>query len=151
MLRGLPCFRMTSCIKGIALDAHARAGLANRSAANNSIRNGSNCESTAPICFRYKTIFPMRERCTPSLAKTRLYSAMISSVTSQTNVSPSIQSLSSLALGLLGGISEEFSPAIPATRTDVSTTPLGRFLRGTGNDGNLRLFLPPHSASANGS
>jgi hypothetical protein len=39
----------------------------------------------------------------------------------------SIQSRSSLALGFLGAISEVLSPAIPATRTDVSTTPLGRF------------------------
>jgi len=96
------------------------------------------------------TIFPMRGRRTPNLANTRLYSTMISSVTSQTNVSPSIQSLSSFALGLRVGISKDFSSAIPATRTDVSTTPLGRFLRWTGNDGDLRMFLPPHSAFANG-
>ena len=41
---------------------------------------------------------------------------------------PSIQSRSSLALGFLAAISVDLSPAIPATRTDVSTTPLGRFL-----------------------
>jgi hypothetical protein len=84
------------------------------------------------------TIFPMSGRRTPSLPKTRLYSRRISSLTSQTNVSASIQSLSSFALGFLGSISGYLNPAIPATRTDVSTTPLGRFLFRAGNDGDLR-------------
>src|SRR5205823_8495305 len=70
-----------------------------------------------------------------------LVSRRISSLTSQTNVSPSIQSRSSLALGFLGAISGDLSPAIPATRTDVSTTPLGRFLFCAGNDGDLRQLL----------
>jgi len=43
-------------------------------------------------------------------------------------VSFSTKSRSSLALGFLSGISSDLSPAIPATRTEVSTTPLGRFL-----------------------
>ena len=47
----------------------------------------------------------------------------------------------SLALGFLGVISGDLKPAIPATRTDVSTTPLGRFLLCAGNDGNLRRLL----------
>ena len=78
-------------------------------------------------------IFPMSARRTPSLPKTRLYSRRISLLTSQTNVSPSIQSRSRLALGFLGAVfvdlnPVDLNPAIPATRTDVSTTPLGRFL-----------------------
>jgi len=87
------------------------------------------------------TIFPMSGRRTPNLPKTRLYSRRISSLTSQTNVFPSIQSRSSLALGFFGVISRDLSPAIPATRTDVSTTPLGRFLFCAGNDGDLRQLL----------
>jgi len=83
-------------------------------------------------------IIPMSGRRTPSLPKTCLYSRRISSLTSQTNVSASIQSRSSLALGFLGAISVDLRPAIPATRTDVSTTPLGRFLFCAGNDGDLR-------------
>jgi hypothetical protein len=77
---------------------------------------------------RRLTILPMSERWTPNLARTRLYWETISSVISQANVFDSIQSRSNLALGFLGAIPEVFSPAIPATRTDVSTTPLGRFL-----------------------
>jgi len=96
------------------------------------------------------TIFPMSGRRTPSLPKTRLYSRRISSLTSQTNVSPSIQSRSSLALGFLGAISVDLSPVIPATRTDVSTTPLGRFLFCAGNDGDLRQLLSSRAAFANG-
>jgi hypothetical protein len=65
-------------------------------------------------------IFPMRGRRTPSLPKTCLYCRRISSLASQTNVSRSIQPRSSLALGFLGVISWDLSPAIPATRTDVS-------------------------------
>jgi hypothetical protein len=46
-----------------------------------------------------------------------------------------------LALGFLGATSVDLSPAIPATRTDVSTTPLGRFPFCAGNDGDLRQLL----------
>ena len=73
-------------------------------------------------------IFPMSGRRTPSFPKIRLYSRRISSLTSQTNLSLSIQSRSRLALGFLGAGSVDLNPAIPATRTDVSTTPLGRFI-----------------------
>jgi hypothetical protein len=96
------------------------------------------------------TIFPMSERWTPSLPKTRLYSKRMSSLTNQTNVSSSVQILSSLALGFFGVMSEDLSPAIPATRTDVSRTPLGRFLFCAGNDGNLRQLLSSRAAFTNG-
>jgi len=96
------------------------------------------------------TIFPMSGRRTPSLARTRLYSRRISSLTSQTNVSSSIQSRSCLALGFLGAISGDLNPAIPATRTDVSTTPLGRFLFRAGNDGDLRKLLSSRAICTNG-
>jgi hypothetical protein len=62
------------------------------------------------------TIFPVSGRRTPKRAKTRVYSSRISSLTSQTNVSPSLQSPSSLALGFLGGISKDLSPAHPPHR-----------------------------------
>ncbi len=94
--------------------------------------------------------FPISERRTPSLPRTRLYSTRISSLTSQTNVSPSIQSRSSLALGFLGVISPDLNPAIPATRADVSTTPLGRFLFCASNDGDLRQSLSPRAVLLNG-
>ena len=95
-------------------------------------------------------IFPMSGRRTPSLPKTRLDSRRISSLTSQTNVSPSIQSRSSLALGFLGAIFVDLSPAIPATRTDVSTAPLGRFLFCARNDGDLRQLLSSGAVLSNG-
>jgi hypothetical protein len=41
----------------------------------------------------------------------------ISSLTSQTNVSPSFQSRSSLALGILGAISRDLNPAIRGVRS----------------------------------
>ena len=87
------------------------------------------------------TILPIRGRRTPSPPKTRLYSRRISSLTSQTNVSASIQSRSKLALGFLGAICVDLSPAIPATLTDVSTTPLGPFLFFAGHRGDLRQLL----------
>ena len=71
--------------------------------------------SSASSCSRL-TILPTSERRTPNLARTRLYSETISSVISQTNVFDSIHSRSSLALGLLGAISEVLSPAIPANK-----------------------------------
>lgn len=93
--------------------------------------------------------FPMSGRRTPSFAKTRLYSRRISSLTSQTNVFPSIQSRSSLALGFLGAISVALSPAMPATRTDVSTTPLGRFPFCSCNDSDLRQLLSSRAVLTN--
>ncbi len=95
------------------------------------------------------TIFPMSGRRTPSLPKIRLYSRRISSLTSQTNVSSWIQSRRSLALGFLGVISRDLSPAIPATRTEVSTTPLRRFLFCAGNDCNLRQLLSSRAVFTN--
>jgi hypothetical protein len=71
-------------------------------------------------------------------------------LTSQTNISPSIQSRRSLALGFLGAISGDLNPATPDTRTDVSTTPLGRFLFCAGSDGDLRQLLSSRAVLANG-
>lgn len=106
--------------------------------------------TSSPSSRSKLTIFPMRGRRTPSLPKTRLYSRRISSLTSQTNVSPSIQFRSRLALGFLGAIAGAFSPAIPATRTDVSTTPLGRFRFCPGNDSDLRRLLSSRAVFTNG-
>lgn len=47
----------------------------------------------------------------------------------------------SLALGFLSGISSDLNPAIPANRTEISTTPLGRFLFCAGNGSDLRQQL----------
>jgi len=94
--------------------------------------------------------YVFQSRRTPSLPKTRLYSRRISSLTSQTNVSLSIQFRSRLALGFLGAIAGALSPAIPATRTDVSTTPLGRFRFCPGNDSDLRRLLSSRAVFTNG-
>ena len=107
-------------------------------------------EQVPPLPVAKLTIFPMRGRRTPSLPKTRLYSRRISSLTSQTNVSPSIQFRSRLALGFLGAIAGDLNPAIPATRTDVSTTPLGRFRFCRGNDSDLRRLLSSRAVFTNG-
>jgi hypothetical protein len=105
--------------------------------------------SSASSCSKL-TIFPMRGRRTLSLPKTRLYSRRISWLTSQTNVSLSIQFRSRLALGFLGAISGVLSPAIPATRTNVSTTPRGRFRFCPANDSDLRRLLSSRAVFANG-
>jgi hypothetical protein len=59
-----------------------------------------------------------------------LYSSMISSLINQTKVSLSIQSRKNCALGTGGRAPDCLKAAIPATSTDVSTTPLGRFFWG---------------------
>jgi hypothetical protein len=66
---------------------------------------------------------PIRFRRTPSLARTSLYSASMSSVTSQVKVAFSIQSRRSEALGFRTS-RHNLNPAIPAASTDVSITPL---------------------------
>lgn len=96
-------------------------------------------------------ILPTSDRRTSRRASTCLYSSKISSLTNQTNVSLSIQSRRKFALGFLGEISRDLSPAIPATRTEVSTTPLARLLFRAGNDGDLRQFLSSRAIFANAS
>jgi hypothetical protein len=65
---------------------------------------------------------------TPNLERTSLYSERISSVTSHAKVSFSNQSRRNDALGI--PTDRRFlNPAIPATSTEVSTTPLGCFPR----------------------
>ena len=93
-------------------------------------------------------IFPMSGRRTPSLPKTRLYSRRISSLPDKRI--PFDPARSRLALGFLGAISVDLSPAIPATRADVSTTPLGRFLFFAGNGGDLRQLLSSRAVLTNG-
>src|SRR5581483_3188508 len=85
--------------------------------------------STASASSRSRLITaPMRFRRTPSRAKTSLYSIRISLLMSHVNVPFSIQFRRSAALGFLTGLSD-LNPAIPATRTEVSITPLGRSWR----------------------
>ena len=52
-------------------------------------------------------------------------------------VARSIQSRSMSALGFEAGIGPVRKPEIPAIRTEVSTTPLGRLARGVVNDRDL--------------
>lgn len=128
------------------VSAHAQKG----SSPGSGEMFGRAAAGTSSASSRSKlTIFPTRGRRTPSLPKTRLYSRRISSLTSQTNVSPSIQFRSRLALGFLGPPGD-LSPAIPATRADVSTTPLGRFRFCPGNDSDLRRLLSSRAVFTNG-
>jgi hypothetical protein len=96
--------------------------------------------SEQALLLRFKRLMtlPIAERRTPSRANTVLYSRMISSVTSQVNVPCLNQSRSTLALEFCDAIFSNLRPAIPATRTDVSTTPLGRFRFRAGNDCDFR-------------
>jgi len=84
---------------------------------------------------------PIVSRRTLSRRRTTLYSARVSSEAIQVNVPYSIQSLRSRALGLAAETAPERKPEIPATRTEVSTTPLGRLERAVGNDRYLRKRL----------
>jgi hypothetical protein len=70
-----------------------------------------------------------------------LYSDKISSESSQVKLARSIQSRKSKALGFDDETRPERKPEIPATRTEVSITHLGRLERGVGNGGNLRAHL----------
>ena len=91
-------------------------------------------------------ISPTRGRRTPSRPRTPLYSERISSVTSHVNVPLSIQSRRNAALGFCT-IRHDLNPATPATTTDVSTTPLGSFVRRPNRDLRQRLF--PSSEASN--
>lgn len=83
--------------------------------------------TSASSLIRLTTV-PIRFRRTPSLLRTSLYSARISSLTSQVNFPFSNQSRRNLALGFCTGL-PDLNPAIPATRTEASITPLGGSLR----------------------
>jgi hypothetical protein len=72
-----------------------------------------------------------------------LYSERISSESSHVKVARSIQSRRSKALGFDDETRPERKPEIPATRTEVSITHLGRLERGVGNGSDLRADLTP--------
>ena len=72
---------------------------------------------------------PIKERRTPRRPKTYLYSAKISSETSHTNIRSFTQSRRKWELEFVGLATRDLNPAIPATNTDVSITPLGTFVR----------------------
>src|SRR5262245_50369903 len=74
---------------------------------------------------------------TRSLSSTSVYSDRISSVRSHTNVGASVHAASSAALGL--SVGSPRNPEMPATRTDVSTTPLGGCFHRFGDNRQLRL------------
>jgi hypothetical protein len=67
---------------------------------------------------------PTRFRRTPSRVRTSLYSEIMSSLTSQMKVACSSHSRRNDALGFWTA-REDLNPAIPATSTEVSITPLG--------------------------
>ena len=72
-----------------------------------------------------------------SLSSTSTYSDKISSVRSQTNVGASVHAASRVALGL--SVGSPRNPDTPATRTEVSTTPLGGCFHRFGDKRQLRL------------
>ena len=80
---------------------------------------------------------PMVSRLTFSLCRIALYSDRISSERSHVKVARSIQSRIRRALGLEAEMAPVRKPEIPAIRTEVSTTPLGRLARGVVNDRDL--------------
>jgi len=99
--------------------------------AQNALSSGSGDTSLATRTSRNSAsslsrliIAPMRFRRTPSLVRTPLYSATMSSVMSQMNVPFSSQSRRSEALWF-SALRPDLNPATPATSTDVSITPLG--------------------------
>ena len=87
-------------------------------------------------------ITPIKLRRTPKRARISLYSRSISSVMSQVNLPSSIQFLMKRALGLRRLSSGDLNPATPATRTDVSTTPLGCFPFWRFDNCDLRQLFP---------
>ncbi len=96
--------------------------------------------------LRRLMISPTRFRRTPSLLRTPLYSDRICSVTSQVKVRRSIQSRRNEALGPCTA-RQDLNPATPATSTDVSTTPLGCFVRRPNRDLRQRLFPSPEASN----
>lgn len=84
------------------------------------------CTNSASSLSKLMTA-PTRLRRTPSLLRTSLYSARISPLTSHVKLAFSSQSRRNRALGFCTGLAD-LNPEIPATRTEVSITPLGRSL-----------------------
>src|SRR6202453_3233276 len=118
-----------------ACSAHAQNGLSSGSGdASLVTRTSTNSASS----LRRLITSPTRLRRTPSLVRISLYSETMSSLTSQMKVACSIQSRRNDALGF-STTRQDLNPAMPATSTEVSITPLGRFSRRS--NGNLRQSL----------
>lgn len=83
---------------------------------------------------------PIRLERTPRRARIALYSSTISSLMSHVNVPLSIQSRNRWALGTSDCAPESRNAEMPATSTEVSTTPLGRFFLKLSNYGDLRCL-----------
>lgn len=109
------------------------------SAGSGEISRVERTSTTSASSLSRLIIAPIRPRRTPNLLRTSLYSARISSQISHVKVSFSSQSRRNLALGFWIGL-PDLNPAIPATSTDVSITPLGRSL-GTANRYLRQSFL----------
>lgn len=105
--------------------AHAQNGL---SPGSGDMSEAERMSITAASSLIRLTTVPIRFRRTPNLLRTSLYSARISALTSQVNLPFSSQSRRNLALGFWADL-PDLNPAIPATRIEVSITPLGGSLR----------------------
>src|SRR5579864_3497280 len=126
-----------------ACSAHAQNGLSSGSGdASLVTRTSTNSASS----LRRLITSPTRLRRTPSVVRISFYSETMSSLTSQVKVTCSIQSRRNDALGF-STTRQDLNPAMPATSTEVSITPLGRFSRRA--NGNLRQSLLRSPVAAN--
>jgi hypothetical protein len=83
---------------------------------------------------------PITGRATRRRASTVLYSSRMSLETSHTKVASVIHWRINEALGLNTDVSPRLNAAIPATSTEVSTTPLGCLFFLAGKDRDLRML-----------
>jgi len=84
------------------------------------------------------TTFPTTDRRTPQRRRTSTYLSRIAALIDQVKVSCATHVRRNSALGFVADVSV-LKPAMPATRTDVSTTPLRRGCGGLGHNGQARL------------
>ena len=81
---------------------------------------------------------PITDRRTRQRLSTSTYSSRTAALTSHVKVSSLIHARRRIALGFLAATSSSLKPAMPATKTEVSTTPLRRPFGGFGDNGQAR-------------
>src|SRR3989304_2267681 len=84
------------------------------------------------------TTSPTTDGRTPQRRRTSTYLSRIAALIDQVKVSCATHVRRNSALGFVADVSV-LKPAMPATRTDVSTTPLRRGCGGLGHNGQARL------------
>lgn len=111
--------------------AHSQKGASSGSGCASMERLGATISASSRSRL---TTFPMSDRRTPQRLSTSTYSSRMAALMSHVNVSCSIHARRNSALALVGA-SSVLNPAMPATRTDVSTTPLRRGFGSFGDNG----------------